>query len=75
VLSDGQLAWVPSSAKLWMTNPAGSTYRYTYVSTPKYVVVTEADCADAWSCSKVFFDGEHWLINNKDVFPTETKEG
>ena len=74
MLSDGQLAWVPSKAKLWMTDQAGSTFRYRYVNKPKYVVITEAGCTGLLSCSKVFFEGEHWLVNNRDIFPAETEE-
>ena len=74
MFSDGGLAWVPSEAKLWMTDDAGTTYRYKYVNAPKYAVVTKTDCTSPVHCSKIFFDGEHWFIKSRDVYPATTEE-
>ena len=71
---DGELAWVPSKTLLWKTDEAGATYRYKYVNAPKYAVVTQADCTMPAYCSKIFFDGEHWFIKNKDVYPAMDEE-
>ena len=74
MFNDGELAWVPSKAKLWMINDTGATYRYKYVIAPKYAVVTKTDCTHPIHCSKIFFDGEYWFIKNKDVYPAITEE-
>ena len=70
----GDIAYVPSSVKIWQTNNSGNPNKTKLTQKPQFVLIADTRLALSPTINeqrKVLLNGEYWIVESKNLYPVQ----